>query len=125
MAEVGRAGRGRGAMQALVNRIVRQKRVLEVLEDAQKKGSARDEDQEEGDLARFPSERSAASDASSTAREDVKKFKVVIGWKDNPKGRKKILVIGVSTKSITAPRHCSPRSQQENIASARHFRLAC
>ena len=80
-------------MQSLVKRILKQKRVLDAIQEseAQKNESAAGE--KEGGLSRWPSQ--ATSDAS-VAREQIRKFRIIIGWRDNPKGPKKVLVVGVS-----------------------------
>ena len=78
-------------MQSLVKRILKQKRVLDAIQEseAQKNESAAGE--KEGGLSRWPSQ--ATSDASG---EQIRKFRIIIGWRDNPKGPKKVLVVGVS-----------------------------
>ena len=90
-------------MQSLVKRIIKQRRLLDAIQDHQSKGTS--VEREESDLSRWPSQASS-SDAITPkdgpaavevkTREEIKKFKLIIGWRDNPKGPKKILVIGVS-----------------------------
>ncbi|QDZ18301.1 hypothetical protein HOP50_01g08070 [Chloropicon primus] len=83
-------------MNALVKALVKQKRLLNAMEDHDKK--AREEERDESDLPRWMTGAEPAGSSlrkgKETPREEIKKFKIILGWRDNPKGPKKVIVIG-------------------------------
>ena len=110
-------------MQSLVNRLVRQKRLLDAIDAHEAKSKS--VEREESDLSRWPSQGTSSGPPTprqERRREEIPKFKVILGWRDNSRGPKKVLVIAGKEYDPYGSRvtleQCCPKKLKEVISAS-------